>query len=264
MSNAEWITDRPPTEADGDHIGSVHVKMHPRGGSFCRIYWSHVAAGAPWQHTSHWQPLAEPTPTEPDRIAAMVKRLEELEGVAELPGGLPDLELRVAELERDEDAVGLLYSHLQSRLAKLEGAQDDGSAPKWTLNRITALEQQLKEHIRAQSGLAAILVKRLEALEGLPPDGAIPEGGRGVPGGIAALEQRVAESIHALEQRLSSLEQLFWAHKHLDQRVAELEATIKPSAESPEDISYQQLKVEQMRTSAALLIAHANLIEAQP
>jgi uncharacterized coiled-coil protein SlyX len=91
-------------------------------------------------------------------------------------------------LESGEDADGLLYSHLQSRLAKLEGVQDDGSAPKWTLNRIAALED------------------RLEALE----------------------------------------------------------TTIKPSAELAEDISYQQLKVEQMRTSAALLIAHANLIEAQP
>jgi hypothetical protein len=120
MSNAEWITDRPPTKADGDHIGSVHVKLHPRGISSCLIYWSHVAAGAPWQHTSHWQPPTEPTPTEPDRIAA------------------------------------------------------------------------------------------------------------------------------------------------LEQRVAELEAMARPSAELAEDISYQQLKVEQMRTSAALLIAHANLIEAQP
>jgi uncharacterized coiled-coil protein SlyX len=50
----------------------------------------------------------------------------------------------------------------------------------------------------------------------------------------------------------------------LEQRVGELEATMQPSAELAEDISYQQLRVEQMRTSAALLIAHANLIEAQP
>jgi hypothetical protein len=57
----------------------VHVKMHPRGGSFCRIYWSYVAAGAPWQHTNHWQPPAEPTPTEPDRIAALEQRVAELE-----------------------------------------------------------------------------------------------------------------------------------------------------------------------------------------
>ena len=31
---------------------------------------------------------------------------------------------------------------------------------------------------------------------------------------IAYLEERTARSIHALEQRLSSWEQLFWAHKH--------------------------------------------------
>jgi len=74
-------------------------------------------------------------------------------------------------------------------------------------DRIAALEQQLKEHIRAQSVLAAALVKRLKALEGFSPDGAIPEGGRGVPGGIAALEQRVAE-------RFATLEQLFWDHNH--------------------------------------------------
>jgi hypothetical protein len=231
MSNAEWITDRPPTRADGDHIGSVHVKMHPRGGSFCRIYWSYVAVGAPWQHTSHWQPPAEPAPTEPDRIAALVKRLEALEGVAELPGGLPDLELRVAELERGEDADGLLYSHLQSRLAKLEGVQDDGSAPKWTLDRIAALEQKLKEHIRAQSGLAAILVKRLEALEGLPPNGAIPEGGRGVPGGIAALWEEMRHRTDTLMAADGDTVGVIWQMggklDTLGIRVAELEATTR-------------------------------------
>jgi len=67
-------------------------------------------------------------------------------------------------------------------------------------DRIAALEQQLKEHIRAQSVLAAALVKRLEALEGLSPDGAIPEGGRCVPGGIAALEQRVASMEATMRQ----------------------------------------------------------------
>jgi hypothetical protein len=75
MTPSKWIADRPPTEADGDHIGSVHVKIHPRGGSFCRIYWSYVAAGAPWQHTSHWQPPAE----QPDRIAALEQRVAKLE-----------------------------------------------------------------------------------------------------------------------------------------------------------------------------------------
>jgi uncharacterized coiled-coil protein SlyX len=164
----EWITDRPPTAADGDGDGDVRRRYGPGSDDYNFAHWSHVGTGAPWQRTSCWRPPTEPTPTEPDRITA--------------------LEQRVGELKRGEDAVGLLYSHLQSRLAKLEGVQDDGSAPKWTLNRIADLEQ----------------------------------------------------------------------------RVAELEATMQPSAELAEDISYQQLKVEQMRTSAALLIAHANLIEAQP
>jgi hypothetical protein len=33
-------------------------------------HWSHVGPGAPWQRTIYWKPPAEPTPTEPDRIAS--------------------------------------------------------------------------------------------------------------------------------------------------------------------------------------------------
>ena len=43
------------------------------------VHWSHVGAVAPWQHTSTWMPPAEPTPTEPDRIAALELRVAELE-----------------------------------------------------------------------------------------------------------------------------------------------------------------------------------------
>jgi hypothetical protein len=142
VSGAEWITDRLPTEADGDGGGHVLLAT-PDMSDFRAVRWHCVDSTASWRHTSHWRPPAEPAPTEPDRIAALVKRLEELEGVAELPGGLPDLDQRVAELERGENAVGLIVAHLQSRLAKLEGVQDDGSAPKWTLNRIADLEDQL-------------------------------------------------------------------------------------------------------------------------
>ena len=154
----EWITDRLPTEADGDMDGDVRLRDRPGSSG-----WSFVRPGAPWRHTSYWKPSAEPETTEPDRI-------------------------------------GTLEQRLADRIAYLE---------EWTEYSIHALKQQLKEHIRAQSVLAAALVKRLEALEGLPPDRAIPEGGRGVPGGIAALEQRVAE-----------LGQLFWAHKHVAQPVS--------------------------------------------
>ena len=130
----EWITNRLPTEADGDREGEVRLKRKPgfTECSFVLVHWSIVGSGAPWQHTSYWKQSAEHETTEPDRIAA--------------------------------------------------------------------LEQQLKEHIRAQSVLAAALVKRLEALEGLSPDGAIPEGGRCVPGGIAALEQRVASMEATMRQ----------------------------------------------------------------
>jgi hypothetical protein len=104
MSSAEWITDRPPTEADGDHIGSVHVKMHPRGGSFCRIYWSYVAAGAPWQHTAYWKPPAEPAPTEPDRIAALEQQMADR--IANLEERAADRQAICDELADQERADG--------------------------------------------------------------------------------------------------------------------------------------------------------------
>jgi hypothetical protein len=158
MSSAnEWITDRLPTEADGDRDGDVWIRHVSSSEHNFLAHWSHVGPGAPWQRTIYWKPPTEPTPTEstptePDRIAA--------------------------------------------------------------------LEQQLKEHIRAQSVLAAALVKRLEALEGLSPDGAIPECGRGVPGGIAALEQQLRE-----------LETLFWAHKRVAQPVS-IPSNSAPEAQS--------------------------------
>jgi hypothetical protein len=77
MSNAEWITDRLPTEADGDMDGDVRMVPAPHADSddYLLVHWSYVAAGAPWQHTSCWQPPTdftptEPAPTEPDRIAS--------------------------------------------------------------------------------------------------------------------------------------------------------------------------------------------------
>ena len=81
MSSSEWITNRPPTEADGDKDGDVRMVHAPDAGpdSFVLVHWSYVGIGAPWQHTSCWQPPAESTPTEPDRIAALEQRVAELE-----------------------------------------------------------------------------------------------------------------------------------------------------------------------------------------
>jgi hypothetical protein len=75
MSNAEWITDRRPTAADGDRDGDVAMAPNASGGRFEFIHWSQVGLGAPWQHSRFWQPPAEPaptepTPTEPDRVAS--------------------------------------------------------------------------------------------------------------------------------------------------------------------------------------------------
>jgi hypothetical protein len=67
----EWITDRPPTEADGDGAGDVRMVLRPGGcGVYYLAHWSYVGSGAPWQHTADWQPPTEPAPTEPDRIAS--------------------------------------------------------------------------------------------------------------------------------------------------------------------------------------------------
>jgi hypothetical protein len=56
----EWITDRQPTEADGDCDGDVSCKQHPDQGGSALIHWSHIGAGVPWRHTTYWQPPAQP------------------------------------------------------------------------------------------------------------------------------------------------------------------------------------------------------------
>jgi hypothetical protein len=195
MSNAEWITDRPPTEADGDI--NEEVRMRRRWGSslYRFSHWSNVAAGVAWQHTCSWQPTAEPATPQPDWAALgwithRQPTAKDADGLGEVAvpasiGATP----RMGDARCSGFRLIVPGQPWWSQYAPEPGHPTAPSEP----DRIAALEQEIKEHIRAQSVLAAALVKRLEALEGLPPDGAIPEGGRGVPGGIVALEQRVAE-----------------------------------------------------------------------
>lgn len=42
-----WITDRLPTEADGDKDGNVIILI-PGNRAWCRSYWSSVEPGQPW------------------------------------------------------------------------------------------------------------------------------------------------------------------------------------------------------------------------
>jgi hypothetical protein len=71
---------------------------------------------------------------------------------------------------------------LRDRIEALEAAAKP--------NPDSSLERRVSEHIKAQSVLTAALVKRLEALEGVPLDGAVPAK---VPGGLPALAEKVKE-----------------------------------------------------------------------
>ena len=70
----KWITDRLPTEADGDRDGDVWMR-HVSGPEHNFLaHWSHVGPDAPWQRTIYWKP-----PTESDRVTALEQRVGELE-----------------------------------------------------------------------------------------------------------------------------------------------------------------------------------------
>ena len=60
-----WITDRRPTEADGDDDGDVLARYHPDADAICYMHWSHVGEATPWRHWSRWQPPTAPEPTTP-------------------------------------------------------------------------------------------------------------------------------------------------------------------------------------------------------
>ncbi len=104
----EWITDRPPTEADGDKDGDVLMRRAPDrdGGRF--IHWTFVPPGMDWQHSSFWQP-----PTEPDRIAALEQRVAELEATMRPTAETfeqPELSYQRAKAEQLRSEAALLLA----------------------------------------------------------------------------------------------------------------------------------------------------------
>jgi len=72
----DWITDRQPTEADGDFEGEVAVCRSPKVDEHSWMHWSYVGPSTPWKHTLGWTPpwpqpaLAAPT-TEPRQFVSI-------------------------------------------------------------------------------------------------------------------------------------------------------------------------------------------------
>lgn len=49
-----WITDRQPTEADGNKDGAVRIRKYPKKSMGAHVHWTHIGAGVPWEHTNDW------------------------------------------------------------------------------------------------------------------------------------------------------------------------------------------------------------------
>ncbi len=181
----EWITDRLPTEADGDGDGDVRIRRAP-GSDVTRLtHWSYVQADMDWQRSSFWQPPADPDPVEPTDGGVVEPNIGDAYGGGYFAG----------YISHTADGVA---THRLIVAPRLNGATGTGYTISTDLRCKTA---------------ASSTTGSTSQFDGAANTAAMPDR-------IAALEQRVAESIHALEQRLSSLEQLFWAHKHEAQPVS--------------------------------------------
>lgn len=58
----DWITDRRPTEVDGDRDGDVRLRSSRNGEDYVYVPWEFVAEGAPWTHSPGW--LTKPPASE--------------------------------------------------------------------------------------------------------------------------------------------------------------------------------------------------------
>ena len=68
----DWITDRRPTEADGDKDGDVLARQSPNGDDYSYRHWSYVGEATPWKHFENWQPPAATEPT-PRKFASLTR-----------------------------------------------------------------------------------------------------------------------------------------------------------------------------------------------
>ena len=77
----DWITDRRPTEADGDEDGEVLLRRFAdyrrdstTGSRDALVDWRHIGEGVPWKRTGTWESPATPEPAPTPRKFASLTR----------------------------------------------------------------------------------------------------------------------------------------------------------------------------------------------
>ena len=68
-----WITDRKPTEEDGDKFGRVHVKASGTS-MILASNWDGIGDGESWIHIWHWKP---PTLTDQEQALQLINNHED-------------------------------------------------------------------------------------------------------------------------------------------------------------------------------------------
>ncbi len=149
MSSAEWITDRPPTEADGDIFGDVRIQQGPGSSNHCIVHWGYVGAGVPWQRTGAWQPRAEAEPGHAPESAREEHAPPDQWQRLVVPNVGPAASWRHTQPERTEPAPTELAADiaaLEQRVMHSIASLDERAAG--TLHalerRVTELEAQLR------------------------------------------------------------------------------------------------------------------------
>lgn len=67
-----WITDRQPTEADGNKDGAVRIRKYPNKSMGAHVHWTHIGPGVPWERTNDWVGDANPETVHQEEVEAPV------------------------------------------------------------------------------------------------------------------------------------------------------------------------------------------------
>lgn len=71
----DWITDRRPTEDDGDHDGYVIMRRNPVTSQGIGIHWTYVN-DAPWTYSPFYKQPEKPQPI-PRKFASITRTVHE-------------------------------------------------------------------------------------------------------------------------------------------------------------------------------------------